>query len=65
MTISTNGRSILLGVALALVALSALAAGGGILAAGIEPDQFIATICGGRSASETAGEQARGHHHED
>jgi hypothetical protein len=65
MTISTNGRSILLGVALPLVALSALAAGGGFLAAGVESDQLIATICGERSASEAASEQARGHHHED
>jgi hypothetical protein len=65
MTISTNGRAILLGVALALVALSVLAAGGGLLAAGIESDQSIATICGERSASEAASEQVRGHHHED
>jgi hypothetical protein len=63
MTISTNGRSMLLGVALALVALSALAAGGGFLTVGTESDQFIATICGG--TSEAAGDQARGHHHED
>lgn len=65
MTISTIGRSILLGTALVLVTLSALAAGGGFLPAGSESDQFIATICGGRSTSEAASDQARGHHYED
>jgi hypothetical protein len=65
MTISIGGRSMLLGVALALVTLSALAAGGGYLTARTESDPFTGTICGGRSGSEAASSQARGLHHED
>lgn len=65
MTISAGGRSTLLGVALALVTLSALAAGGGFLTARTESDPFMGTICGETSGSEAGSNQVRGPHHED
>jgi hypothetical protein len=64
MTINMDGRALLLGAALALVALSSLAAGSAFLVVGTDSDHFRTAICGSGSASEVAGEQARGRHDE-